>query len=123
MSIGARIHVRRSRLYLAEICTVDSEIYGKTCKTVENKQIRHFKKEHHFLFIQKPYKTNENERFQKERHVLVDPESWEYGDAQNTIFSNNSMLFLRRVLTQQSALYIFAAKQKPGIALVALGLP
>ena len=76
-----------------------------------------------FFFIQNPYKPSKMKHFQKERHVLFDPESWKYGDAQNTIFSNNSMFFLRRVLTQQSALYIFAAKQKPGIALVALGLP
>ena len=76
-----------------------------------------------FFLIQNPYKTNENEHFQKERHVLFDAESWKYGDARNTIFSNNSMFFLRRDLTQQLALDIFAAKQEPGIALVVLGLP
>ena len=76
-----------------------------------------------FFFIKKPYKTNEKQRFGKERHVLFHPKSWKYVDAQNTISSNNSMFFLRRDLTQQLALDIFAAKQEPGIALVVLGLP
>ena len=75
------------------------------------------------FFIQSPYKTKQNEAFSKERHVLFDPESWKYGDARNTVFSNDSTSFLRRDLTQQLSLNIFAAKRKPGIALVALGLP
>ncbi len=82
-----------------------------------------FKKNIMFFLIQNPYKPNQKQHFQKEHHVLFDPKSWKYGDAQNTISSNNSMFFLRRDLTQQLALAIFAAKHKPGTALVELGLP